>query len=83
MIGLGSFPFARRYLENRLITFSSSGYLDVSVRRVRLYKLCIHLYIFTHYCKGVAPFGNLRVNARLQLTVAYRSLSRPSSPLSA
>ena len=28
---------------------------------------------------GVSPFGNLRVNAYLQLTAAYRSLSRPSS----
>ena len=28
---------------------------------------------------GVSPFGNLRVIAYLQLTAAYRSLSRPSS----
>ena len=28
---------------------------------------------------GVSSFGNLRVNAYLQLTAAYRSLSRPSS----
>ena len=27
----------------------------------------------------VAPFGNLRVDGYLRLTVAYRSLSRPSS----
>ncbi len=27
----------------------------------------------------VSPFGNLRINARLQLPVAYRSLPRPSS----
>ena len=33
--GLGSSAFARRYLRNR-ISFSSSGYLDVSVLRVRL-----------------------------------------------
>ena len=31
----------------------------------------------------VSPFGNLRLNAYLQLPVAYRSLSRPSSALSA
>ena len=31
----------------------------------------------------VAPFGNLRVDAYLQLTAAYRSLSRPSSAPSA
>ena len=28
---------------------------------------------------GVSTFGNLRVEAYLQLTAAYRSLSRPSS----
>ena len=28
---------------------------------------------------GVSPFGNLRIEAYLQLPVAYRSLSRPSS----
>ena len=32
--GLGSYPFARHYLGNRLFTFFSSGYLDVSVLRV-------------------------------------------------
>ena len=31
----------------------------------------------------VSPFGNLRINAYLQLPAAYRSLSRPSSALSA
>ena len=28
--GLGSFHFARRYFGNRIFSFSSSGYLDVS-----------------------------------------------------
>jgi hypothetical protein len=32
--GLGSFPFAHHYLGNRIFSFSSSGYLDVSVLRV-------------------------------------------------
>ena len=31
----------------------------------------------------VAPFGNLRINGYLHLPTAYRSLSRPSSPLRA
>ena len=31
----------------------------------------------------VSPFGNLRVSGYLLLTAAYRSLSRPSSALSA
>ena len=33
-VGLGSSAFARRYSQNRLFSFSSSGYLDVSVHRV-------------------------------------------------
>ena len=59
--------------------FSSSGYLDVSVPRVP------RAYLFDSACAprlftaGVPPFGNLRVKAYLQLTAAFRSLSRPSS----
>ena len=36
-----------------------------------------------HNHSWVPPFGNLRVVAYLQLTVAYRSSSRPSSPVCA
>ena len=31
------------------------------------------------FAMGVSPFGNLRIEAYLQLPAAYRSLSRPSS----
>ena len=31
------------------------------------------------FTMGVSPFGNLRIEAHLQLPAAYRSLSRPSS----
>ena len=31
----------------------------------------------------VSPFGNLRINACVRLPEAYRSLPRPSSPVSA
>ena len=42
-------------------------------------------YVFTHTMTGhhpgrVPPFGYPRINARLQLPVAFRSLPRPSSP---
>jgi hypothetical protein len=30
--------------------------------------------------RRVSPFGHPRINARLQLPEAYRSLPRPSSP---
>ena len=33
-----------------------------------------------HYSSRVAPFGYLRVTAHVQLSGAFRSLSRPSSP---
>ena len=39
--GLGSSVFARRYSQNRMFSFSSSGYLDVSVHRVP----SVHLWI--------------------------------------
>ncbi len=59
----------------------SSGYLDVSVRRVCFVTLCIQI---TMTPKGrVSPFGNPRIKACSQLPVAFRSVLRPSSPLSA
>ena len=42
-------------------------------------KLCVHLRVPQHYLRWVAPFGYLRVNACLRLTVAFRRLPRPSS----
>ena len=54
----------------------SSGYLDISVRRV-----CFPCGMTQ---KGrVSPFGNPRIKAYSQLPVAYRSVLRPSSPLNA
>ena len=35
------------------------------------------------YRRWVSPFGNLWVNGRSHLTTAYRSVPRPSSPLTA
>ena len=61
------------------IVFSSSGYLDVSVHRV-----CPPTsrgnWSSTSW---VFPFGNLRITLNLPIPAAYRSLSRPSSPLRA
>lgn len=76
--GLGCFPFARRYLGNRLFflflrvlrCFSSPG-------------LSSYTYFFSTgylaFAKWVPPFGHLRITAYLRLPVAFRSLSRPSS----
>ena len=79
---LGSFHFARRYFGNRffflflrlLRCFSSAGSLHTPMDSV-------------HDDRGllcrVSPFGNRRVTGHVLLTAAYRSLSRPSSALSA
>ena len=80
--GLASFPFARRYLGNRcfflllelLRCFSSGG-----SPRTPMYSVYVDRVLL---CR-VSPFGNLRIKAHLRLPVAYRSLSRPSSALSA
>ena len=59
-----------------VFTFSSCRYLDVSVPCVRLE----HFAQWRDRSLRVAPFGNPRVTGYLPLAVAYRSLSRPSSP---
>ena len=62
-------------LAESYVIFSSCGYLDVSVPHVR-----------PSYAgdgpsaRRVAPFGNPRIKGYLLLPVAFRSLSRPSSP---
>ena len=81
--GLASSNFARHYFRNRLFTFFSSGYLDVSVPRVPLIQLCIRCMITLYYQCCVPTFGYLRITVHLQLPVAFRSLSRPSSAPSA
>ena len=48
-----------------------------------LLRLWIHLRVTGHYPSRVPPFGNPRINAYLRLPLAYRSLSRPSSAISA
>ena len=54
--------------------FSSSGYLDVSVPRVRLLS-----HGMPSACR-VAPFGHLRIISYVPIPADFRSLSRPSSP---
>ena len=79
--GLACSAFARHYLRNRirflflrlLRCFTSPG--------VAMFLLWIHRNSSKYYPAQVTPFGNLRVKACLPLTVAYRSLPRPSSPI--
>ena len=82
IIGLGSSPFARHYLGNHycflflwaLRCFSSPGVLYIPMYSV---------YSDWSSTSRVAPFGNPRIKTCLQFPVAYRSLSRPSSPVHA
>ena len=64
------------------VDFFSSGYLDVSVHRVRFLHLCIQCKIL---CKqsGFPHSEILGSKLVCQLTEAYRKLLRPSSPLTA
>ena len=76
--GLASSTFARHYSRNLgwflflslLRCFSSGGSLRNTMDSC---------YVPWLFAMGVSPFGNPRIEAYLQLPVAYRSLSRPSS----
>ena len=81
--GLGSSHFARRYFGNRIFSFSSSGYLDVSVHRVPSAWLWIH-----HAVTGVFPArfphseicGSKVICTSPQLIAAYYVFHRLSVP---
>ena len=65
------------------VSFSSSGYLDVSVPRVPLHTLWIGVWIHEVFSCGFPHSEICGSCGYLLLTAAYRSLSRPSSALSA
>ena len=65
------------------VDFFSSPYLDVSVQAVPHRTLFDSGAVDVVLPRRVSPFGNLRIKAHLRLPEAYRSLSRPSSALSA
>ena len=75
--GLGSSAFARHYLRNHCC------FLFLQVLRCFSSLRSPHIRGNTSSRYWVPPFGNLRVKGYLHLTGAYRSLSRPSSPLRA
>ena len=61
------------------VDFSSSPYLDVSVREVPHITLWIHVMFLGSSPRGFPHSEICGYNAYLQLPAAYRSLSRPSS----
>ena len=81
-IGLACSAFARRYLRNR-ISFSSSGYLDVSVPRVPFHKLWIHLWMTVVHTAGFPHSdisGSRPVCDSPKLFAAYHVFHRLSVP---
>ena len=66
-----------------VLSFFSSGYLDVSVPRVPSPETMCSSQRDGPSVRRVPPFGYLRFSARLRLPVAFRSLPRPSSALGA
>ena len=61
------------------VDFSSSAYLDVSVRRVAPRSVCVRLRAPGHCPRRVPPFGHPGIEGRLRLPRDYRGLPRPSS----
>ena len=69
-------PLSLAATQGIAVAFSSSGYLDVSVPRVRL-----PIARDARPSAGrVAPFGHPRIKGYVPLPADFRSLSRPSSP---
>ena len=75
--GLGSSAFARRYSRNHCC------FLLLRVLRCFSSPGSPHFRGSRPPACWVAPFGNPRIYGHLRLPAAYRSLSRPSSPLRA
>ena len=65
------------------VSFFSSGYLDVSVRRVPLPQLFCSLRDDWTPSSRVSSFGHPRIGGSSLLPAAFRSLARPSSAPSA
>ena len=58
-----AYPLSLAATYGVAVAFLSSGYLDVSVRQVRLHALCIQAWMTL--TGRVAPFGDPRIEARL------------------
>ena len=74
--GLGSSPVARHYWGNHIL-FSLP--LGTKMFQFPRFASAIKADGSPSDCR-VAPFGNPRINGRLHLPAAFRSLPRPSSP---
>ena len=73
--GLGSYRFARHY--------SGNHFCFLFLRLLRCFSSAGSLLSQVPLARRVPPFGHPRINGHLRLPAAFRSLSRPSSPLRA
>ena len=79
--GFGLFPFRSPLLrESRFLSFRL-GTKMFQFPSLSPRALCVQARVRTHYRTWVPPFGNLRIKSYVLIPVAYRSLSRPSSPI--
>ena len=72
-------PLSLAATQGITVVFSSSGYLDVSVRRVPLLQAMYSPADDSSCLLPGSPIRHLRFFASLQLHGAFRSLARPSS----
>ena len=77
--GLGSSPVARHYWGNHWLFSLPAG---TKMFQFPAFASPIQGDSMSSTC-WVVPFGNPRINGHLRLPAAYRSLSRPSSPVRA
>ena len=83
LLGLGSFPFARRYLENHNCFYFPPLTEMSHFSGFRFLILCIRIKMIGYYPYRVSPFGYLRIIASYRLPEAFRRFVRPSSPFDA
>ncbi len=73
--GLGYSPFARRYSGNHyLFSFPADNKMFQFSAFAHILNVC------RTYARRVSPFGYPWINGHVHLPMAFRSLSRPSSP---
>ncbi len=79
----GLFPFRSPLLGESMFLSLPPGTKMFQFPGSAFLHLCIQYRILPHYRQWVSPFGNLRIQACLQLPGAYRCSFRPSSAPSA
>src|SRR2546422_3651750 len=80
VLGFRLFPFRSPLLRESKFLSLPRGTEMSHFPPLASFRLCIQRVMMGHDSHRVSPFGHPRIEARLQLPEAYRSLPRPSSP---